>query len=54
MNIQMPANPTLGQVYVPSNAVIYTWMGSYWSSATAIESGDGTICSRQPIRGLCV
>ena len=39
MNIQMPANPTLGQVYVPSNAVIYTWMGSYWSSATAIENG---------------
>ena len=39
MNIQMPANPTLGQVYVPSNAVTYTWTGSYWSSATAIEAG---------------
>lgn len=39
MNIQMPANPTPGQVYVPSNAVIYTWTGSYWSSAVAIDNG---------------
>jgi hypothetical protein len=39
MNIQMPASPTVGQVYVPSNAVIYTWMGTYWSSDTAIENG---------------
>lgn len=39
MNIQMPASPTVGQVYVPSNAVIYTWTGSYWSSAVAIENG---------------
>jgi hypothetical protein len=37
--IQMPASPTAGQVYIPSNAVTYTWTGSYWSSAVAIESG---------------
>jgi hypothetical protein len=39
MNIQMPANPTTGQVYVPSNAVIYTWTGDRWSSKISIDNG---------------
>ena len=38
-SITMPASPTVGQVYIPSNDVIYTWVGSYWSSATAFENG---------------
>ncbi len=37
--ISMPVNPTVGQVYVPSNDVIYTWTGDRWSSKTAIEDG---------------
>ncbi len=37
--IEMPASPTPGQVYIPTNDVIYTWTGDRWSSKTAIESG---------------
>jgi hypothetical protein len=37
--LEMPANPTVGQVYIPTNDVIYTWTGDRWSSKTAIESG---------------
>lgn len=40
MNIvTMPANPTVGQVYIPSNAVIYTWLGDRWSAQAAFENG---------------
>lgn len=36
--IEMPANPTVGQVYIPSNTVTYTWTGDRWSSKVAIDN----------------
>jgi hypothetical protein len=38
-SVTMPENPTVGQVYVPTNDVIYTWTGDRWSSKVAIEDG---------------
>jgi len=37
--ITFPASPTVGQSYVATNAVTYTWMGDRWSGATALEQG---------------
>ena len=36
--IEFPVDPATGQQYVADNAVTYTWRGSHWSSAPAIES----------------
>jgi hypothetical protein len=37
--IYFPTNPTLGQRYVAINGVTYTWMGTHWNSALALQQG---------------
>lgn len=37
--VTFPADPTLGQDYVATNTVTYTWLGDRWSSVPAIEQG---------------
>ena len=37
--IEFPADPETGQQYVADNAVTYTWRGTHWSSAPALEAG---------------
>ena len=38
--ITFPASPTVGQAYVATNAVTYTWTGDRWSSSQAITSSQ--------------
>jgi hypothetical protein len=37
--IYFPEDPTLGQKYVGTNGVVYTWMGDRWNGVAALESG---------------
>jgi hypothetical protein len=37
--ITFPTSPTLGQKYVGTNCVTYTWMGSHWSGVAALNQG---------------
>jgi hypothetical protein len=39
MAITFPANPTIGQEFLPDNGVTYNWTGSYWSSAVPMQTG---------------
>ena len=38
--ITFPSNPTLGQRYVGTNAVTYTWMGTHWNGVAALQQGQ--------------
>jgi len=38
--ITFPTNPIIGQSYVATNAVTYTWTGDRWSSSQAIGSNQ--------------
>lgn len=38
--ITFPATPTVGQSYVATNAVTYTWTGDRWSSSMAISNNQ--------------
>lgn len=38
--ITFPTNPTLGQEYIPDNAVVYVWVGDRWSAAWPIANGQ--------------
>ena len=38
--ITFPTNPTLGQEYIPDNAVVYTWVGDRWSTAWSVIHGQ--------------
>lgn len=35
-----PSSPTLGQIYVATNNVAYTWAGDRWSAEIPIHNGD--------------
>ena len=37
--IYVPETPTLGQRYVAINGATYTWMGTHWNSALALQQG---------------
>lgn len=37
--IYFPTEPTLGQRYVGVNGVTYTWMGTHWNGALALQQG---------------
>ena len=39
MPITFPANPAVGQEFLPDNGVTYNWTGSYWSSAVSVQAG---------------
>ena len=38
--ITFPSMPTMGQSYVATNAVTYTWTGDRWSSSMAITNNQ--------------
>ena len=38
--ITFPASPTVGQSYVATNAVTYTWTGNQWSSSLAMTNNQ--------------
>jgi len=38
--ITFPLNPTVGQSYVATNSVTYTWTGDRWSSGRAIDNNQ--------------
>jgi hypothetical protein len=37
--IYFPTDPTPGQRYVAINGVTYTWMGTHWNGALALQQG---------------
>jgi hypothetical protein len=59
--ITFPASPTVGQSYVATNAVTYTWTGDRWSARQAItntqakyyvEGGDSSSTYIENVNGL--
>ena len=59
--ITFPATPTVGQTYVATNAVTYTWTGDRWSASQAIantqakyyvEGGDSSSTYIENVNGL--
>jgi hypothetical protein len=38
--ITFPASPTVGQLYVATNAVTYIWTGNQWSSSLAMTNNQ--------------
>lgn len=38
--ITFPTTATIGQAFVPTNAVTYVWTGDRWSSSQAITSSQ--------------
>lgn len=59
--ITFPASPTVGQSYVATNAVTYTWTGDRWSASQAItssqakyyvEGGDSSSAYIENVNGL--
>ena len=41
--ISLPNSPTVGQEYVASNGVTYTFVGQYWSSKLALDNGTAYV-----------
>ena len=37
--IYFPPDPTLGQRYVGTNGVTYTWLGNRWTGVQALQQG---------------
>ena len=59
--ITFPSSPTVGQSYVATNAVTYTWTGDRWSASRAItnnqakyyvEGGDSSFSYNENLDGL--
>lgn len=38
--IIFPSSPTVGQMFVATNNVAYTWVGDRWSAENPVHNGD--------------